>query len=60
MASFEALKPGMERNGEVMIRLKTIEKIELHKQNVKFENTTKEIVVGSGTNEIYLYRTDLT
>jgi hypothetical protein len=60
MVSFEALKSGMERNGEVMIRLKMVEEIELHKQNVRFENATREIVVGSGTNEIYVYRTDLT
>jgi hypothetical protein len=60
MVSFEALKSGMERNGEVMIRLKMVEEIELHKQNVRFENATREIVVGSNTNEIYVYRTDLT
>jgi hypothetical protein len=60
MESFEALKAGMERIGEVMIRLKTVEKIELYKQNAKFENATKEILVSSGTNEIHVYRTDLT
>jgi hypothetical protein len=60
MESFEAWKAGMERIGEVMIRLKTVEKIELRKKNVKFENATKEILVGSGTNEICVFRTDLT
>jgi hypothetical protein len=59
MASFEALKASMERNCEVMIRLKTVEEIELHKHNIKFEDATKEIVVDSGTNEMYDYGINL-
>jgi len=59
MASFEALKASRERNGKAMIRLKMVEEIELHKQNVKFKNATKEIVIGSGANEIYAYRMNL-
>ena len=49
----------MERNCEVMIRLKTVEEIELHKHNIKFEDATKEIVVDSGTNEMYDYGMNL-
>jgi hypothetical protein len=60
MARLEALKASMVRNGDVMIRLKMVEEIELHRQNVKFEVATKEIVVGYGTNEIYAYSTNLT
>ena len=52
MASFEALKANMERNDKATIRLKMVKEIELHKQNVKFEDATKEIVIGAGTNEI--------
>ena len=54
MASYEALKASVEKNGEVMIRLATGEKIELHKHNVKFENATKEIVVDSGTETFWI------
>ena len=49
MANYEAVKASVEKNGEVMIRLDTGEKIELHKHNVKFENATKEIVVDAST-----------
>ncbi len=52
MASYEALKASLDKNGEVMIRLDTGEKIELHKHNVKFEKATEEIVIDSGT-EMY-------
>ena len=31
MASYEALKASVDKNGEVMVRLDTGEKIELHK-----------------------------
>jgi hypothetical protein len=50
MANYEALKASLQKNGEVMIRLETGEKIELHIHNVKFEDSTKEIVVDAGTN----------
>ena len=60
MSSFDALKANMERNGEAMIRLTMVEEIELHKLgNVKFKDATKEIVVSSGTNEIYAYGMNL-
>jgi hypothetical protein len=44
----------VEKNGEVMIRLDTGEKIELHKHNVKFENATKEIVVDAATETYWI------
>ncbi|HEX5186689.1 MAG TPA: hypothetical protein VFV86_07345 [Nitrososphaeraceae archaeon] len=52
MANFEALKANLAKNGEVMIRLDTGEKIELHTHNVKFEDNTKEIVVDA-SNKTY-------
>jgi hypothetical protein len=55
MASYDALKASVAKNGEVMIRLDTGEKIELHIHNVKFEDATKEIMVDAGT-ETYLDR----
>ena len=54
MANYEALKSSVEKNGEVMIRLDTGEKIELHKHNVKFENDTKEIVVDAATETYWI------
>ena len=54
MANYEAVKESVNKNGEVMIRLDTGEKIELHKHNVKFENATKEIVVDAGTETCWI------
>jgi hypothetical protein len=54
MANYEAVKESVNKNGEVMIRLDTGEKIELHKHNVKFENATKEIVVDAGTETYWI------
>jgi len=54
MANYEALKSSVEKNGEVMIRLDTGEKIELHKHNVKFENATKEVVVDAATETYWI------
>jgi hypothetical protein len=54
MASFEALKTSVEQNGEVLIRLDTGEKMELHKHNVKFENDTEEIVIDAGTETFWI------
>jgi hypothetical protein len=49
MANYEALRDSVNKNGEVMIRLDTGESIEPHIHNVKFVDSTKEIVVDSGT-----------
>jgi hypothetical protein len=54
MANYEALKASVEKNGEVMVRLDTGEKIELHKHNVKFENANKEIVVDAATETYWI------
>ena len=54
MASYEALKASVVKNGEVMIRLDTGEKIELHIHNVKFEDATKEIVVDVATETYWI------
>jgi hypothetical protein len=54
MANYEALKASVEKNGEVMVRLDTGEKIELHRHNVKFENANKEIVVDAATETYWI------
>jgi hypothetical protein len=54
MANFESLKESVDKNGEVMIRIDSDEKIELHKHNVKFDDATKEIIVDSGTETYWI------
>jgi len=54
MANYQALKSSLEKNGEVMIRLDTGEKIELHKHNVKFDDSTKEIIVDAATETYWI------
>jgi hypothetical protein len=54
MANYDALKASVDKNGEVMIQIDTGEEIELHKHNVKFEDTTKEIVVDAGTKTYWI------
>jgi hypothetical protein len=48
MANYEVFKASLQKNGEVMIRLDTGEKIELHTHNARFEDSTKEVVVDAG------------
>jgi len=50
MASYETLKATLDKNGEVMTRIDTGEKIELHTHIIKFENSTREIIVNAGTD----------
>ena len=54
MANYEALKASVDKNGEVMIQVDTGEEIELHRHNVKFEDSTKEIVVDAGTTTYWI------
>lgn len=54
MANFQALKASLAKNGEVMIRLDTGEEIELHIHNVKFEDSTQEIVVDAATETYWI------
>lgn len=54
MANFKALKESVEKNGEVMIRLDTGEKVELHKHNVSFNESTQEIVVDAATQTYWI------
>jgi hypothetical protein len=54
MANYDALKASLDKNGEVMIRIDTSEQIELHKHNVTFNDSTKEIVVDAGTETYWI------
>jgi hypothetical protein len=53
MANYEALKASLDKN-EVMVRIDTGEQIELHKHNVTFNDSTKEIVVDAGTETYWI------
>jgi len=54
MSNYDRVKECLEKNGEVMIKLDTGDKIELHKHNVTFEDSSQEIVVDSGTETIWI------
>lgn len=54
MADYDSIKSSVEQNGETMIRLDTGEKIELHKHNVTFEDSKKEIIVDAATEKIWI------
>ncbi len=54
MANYDALKASVEKNGEVMVRLDNGEKIELHRHNVQFDDSTKEIIVDAGTETYWI------
>jgi hypothetical protein len=54
MANYDALKASLQKNGEVMIRVDTGEEIELHSHNIKFEDSSKEIVVDVGTETYWI------
>lgn len=54
MANYDVLKASLQKNGEVMIRLDTGEKIELHAHNVRFDDSTKEIVIDAGTETYWI------
>lgn len=54
MANYQALKASLAKNGEVMIRLDTGEEIELHIHNVKFEDSTQEIIVDAGAETYWI------
>lgn len=54
MADYEALKASVAKNGEVMIRLDTGEKIELHIHNTKFNDATKEVVVDAASETYFI------
>jgi len=54
MVNYQALKSCLEKNGEVMIKTDNGEKIELHKHNVKFDDSTKEIIVDASSETYWI------
>ena len=54
MANYENIKNFLDQNGEVMIRLDNNQSIELHKHNVKFDDSSKEIIIDAGTETFWI------
>jgi len=54
MSNYDKIKECLEKNGEVMIKLDAGDKIELHKHNVTFEDSSQEIAVDAGTETIWI------
>jgi len=54
VTSFQRIKETLEQNGEVMLRLETGEKIELHKHNVTLDDSNEEIKVDAGTETYWI------
>lgn len=54
MSNIKALKESLDKNGEVMIRLDNGEKIELHKHNVTFNDSTQEIVIDAASETYWI------
>lgn len=54
MANYQALKNSLAKNGEVMIKLDTGDKIELHTHNVRFEDSTEEIIIDAGDETYWI------
>jgi hypothetical protein len=55
MANYQALKDSVNTNGEVIIRLDTGEKIELHKHNVQFNDATGEIIIEAPAEKYFIH-----
>ena len=54
MSNYDKIKECLEKNGEVMIKLDAGDKIELHKHNVTFDDSSQEIIVDAGTQTIWI------
>ena len=53
MANFQRIKE-LDKSGELMLKLGSGEKLELHKHNVSFDDTTQEIKVDAGTETYWI------
>jgi len=54
MSNYDKIKECVEKNGEVMIKLDVGDKIELHKHNVTFDDSSQEIIVDASTQTIWI------
>ncbi|MGD9535188.1 MAG: hypothetical protein AB7V56_15640 [Candidatus Nitrosocosmicus sp.] len=54
IANYENIKKCLDESGEVMIILDNNESIELHKHNVKFDDTSQEIIIDARTETYWI------
>lgn len=54
MVNVKTLRDSLEKNGEVMLRLDNGEKIELHKHNVTFNDSTQEVIVDAAKETFWI------
>ncbi len=54
MSIYESIKNGLDKYGEIMIRLDTGEELELHKHNVQFNDLDKEIIVDASVETYFI------
>lgn len=54
MANFQRIKNELEKSGELMLKLGSGEKLELHKHNVTFDESTQEIKVDSAIETYWI------
>ena len=54
MANFQRIKDELEKSGELMLKLGSGEKIELHKHNASFDESTQEIKVGAASETYWI------
>ena len=54
MANFQRLREELEKSGEVMVKLGSGEKMELHKHNVSFDESTQEIKVDASSETYWI------
>jgi len=54
MVNFQRIKKELEQSGEVMLKLGSGEKIELHKHNVSFDESNQEIKVDAASETYWI------
>lgn len=54
MSDYNALKQALNTNGELMIKTDNGDKFELHKHNVTFNDSKKEIVVDGAVETFWI------
>lgn len=54
MVNVKTLRDSLEKNGEVMLRLDNGEKIELHKHNATFNDSTQEVIVDAAKETFWI------
>lgn len=54
MANFQRIKDELEKSGELILKLGSGEKMELHKHNVSFDESTQEIKIDAASETYWI------